>query len=259
MRAIILAAGRGSRLKALTEERPKCLVPLAGRPLLHWQLEALRAAGLRDIAVVRGYRAETLAGLGLTTFDNPRWAETNMVVSLTCARPWLEAETCVVAYADIVYRAATVNALAASQAPLAITYDRQWRALWTARSADPLADAETFVLNTDGTVRDIGRRAASLDEIQGQYMGLLKFTPAGWAAVSAYLDTLTAEQRDRLDMTSLLQRLLGAGVSLAAVPVEGGWCEVDNAADLQVYETRLAAGEPWSHDWREPARSPAHG
>ncbi|MFZ9450262.1 MAG: NTP transferase domain-containing protein, partial [Alphaproteobacteria bacterium] len=64
MRAIILAAGRGSRMRQLTDERPKCLVPLRGRPLLEWQLEALRGAGIREIGIVTGYRREMLASRG---------------------------------------------------------------------------------------------------------------------------------------------------------------------------------------------------
>ncbi len=76
MKAIILAAGRGSRMKSLTEERPKCLVELAGKALLDWQLEALREAGVSEIAIVTGYKRELLANRGLVEFYNPRWAET---------------------------------------------------------------------------------------------------------------------------------------------------------------------------------------
>ena len=63
MRGIILAAGRGSRMKHLTSERPKCMVKLQGKPLIEWQLEALRAAGIDDIAIVTGYRHELLSSV----------------------------------------------------------------------------------------------------------------------------------------------------------------------------------------------------
>jgi choline kinase len=85
MRAIILAAGRGSRIRQLTDDRPKCLVELRGRPLLEWQVEALRGGGAREIGIVTGYRREMLAALGLREFHNPRWQDTNMVSSLECA------------------------------------------------------------------------------------------------------------------------------------------------------------------------------
>ena len=86
MRAIILAAGEGTRLRPHTLDRPKCLVPLAGRPLLAWQADALRRAGVDDITVVTGYRADQVATLGFATVHNDRFRETNMVASAMCAR-----------------------------------------------------------------------------------------------------------------------------------------------------------------------------
>lgn len=251
MRAIILAAGRGSRMGEHTQEQPKCLTRLAGKSLLQWQLEALRAAGIQQTAIVRGYRGEMLAGKADTVFENPRWQETNMVSTLACAAEWLEAEPCLVSYSDIVYHPESVRALAEVEATLAITYDRLWRPLWEDRFADPLTDAEAFRLSPTGDLRAIGGNADSTEAIEGQYMGLLKFTPSGWSAVTDLRTQCTPAERDKMDMTSLLGRLLDGGVRIAAVPVAGRWCEVDNARDLHLYETRLQAAEAWAHDWRE--------
>ena len=101
MKAIILAAGRGSRMKSLTDEKPKCLIELNGKPLLEWQLEALRGAGIEDIAIVTGYKKELLHRYGLKEFHNSLWAETQMVSSLMCANEWLQQSECVVSYSDI--------------------------------------------------------------------------------------------------------------------------------------------------------------
>lgn len=262
MQALILAAGRGSRLRELTDDRPKCLVPLAGKPLLRWQYDALRAAGARQVLVVRGYLAERLvpeaAGLpsgAFATVDNPRWAQCNMLASLLCAGPWLDAtfaggETeVVVSYADIVYPAERVRALCAQGGshPVALTYDTQWEALWRIRFADPLSDAESFACR-DGLLCDIGRKPCGLDDIHGQYMGLLRLTAQGWQTISAVCREL-GEAVDRTDMTTFLRLLLSRRIPVAAVPVAGRWCEVDDQDDLHAYESRLAQGG-WEHDWR---------
>ena len=123
MKAIILAAGRGTRMKDLTDDRPKCLVELRGERC-DLQLEALLEAGVEEIAVVTGYRREMLASRGLTEFYNSRWAETNMVSSLACAEDWLKLEPCIVSYSDIFYGSYAVKSLMKSGAPLALTYDR---------------------------------------------------------------------------------------------------------------------------------------
>ncbi len=249
-RALILAAGRGSRMGALTEERPKCFVPLCGKPLLEWQMEALRAAGIEQIAIVTGYMAEEFRGRGDAIFHNPRWAETNMVSTLACAAPWLEAGPCVVSYADILYHPRHVRSLLDSSSDLALTYDLLWNRLWDLRFEEPLSDAETFRVNGEDRLTEIGGRPRSQEEIQGQYMGLLKFTPVGWSRIRAFLGGLSATERDRLDMTSLLRRLLERGQEIVAVPVQGQWCEVDSERDWQLYQSRLSADDPWSHDWR---------
>src|SRR3954466_13976178 len=86
MRMIILAAGQGTRLRPLTDDRPKCLVPLSGKPLLEWQIETARAVDIPHIAVVCGYRADQLKKYPLTLVPNPRFETTNMALPLFCAR-----------------------------------------------------------------------------------------------------------------------------------------------------------------------------
>ncbi len=245
-RAVILAAGRGSRMREATADRPKCLVPLAGRPLLEWQIRALRGGGMEAVALVTGYLGGQLADRADRCFENPRWQETNMVQSLVCAGEWLQAAPCLVSYADIVYNAGTVRKLAAAEGDLVITFDPHWRELWEARFEDPLADAETFRRDAGGRLVEIGGRARSLEEIQGQYMGLLKFTPAGWRGVCDYLAVLSREQQDRLDMTALLAGLLRSGFPIDTVPVEDRWLEVDSEQDLELYEQQIAGkGDTW--------------
>lgn len=261
MKAVILAAGRGSRMRDQTSDKPKCLLELAGRPLLSWQLDALRQAGADDILVVRGYRGEKLtpAGLGLppdafATADNPRWAETNMLSTLLCADAFIrgkrnggDQEGAVIAYADIVYHPAHVASLARSPHDIAITYDTAWEALWTLRFGDPLLDAETFRAE-GGLLREIGGKPERLADIAGQYMGLIHVTPRGWHMVAEYCAKL-GPRVDKTDMTGFLRGLLADGADIGAVPVAGCWCEADNGTDLERYAEALATGS-WSHDWR---------
>jgi L-glutamine-phosphate cytidylyltransferase len=235
-RALLLAAGRGRRLAPLTDDRPKCLVPLLGLPLIEHQLASLSAAGVERVAVVGGYRAGRLAAYGDTHFRNDRWETSNMVTSLRCADAWLRAGPTIVAYTDLVYGPDAVRALATAPADLAITYDPHWREAWTARFAEPLDDAERFALDPFGAVAEIGGRAASMDEIEGQYMGLLRITPVGWARVRAVLDEMPDKAVDRLDMTALLSLLVEREMTVLAVEAPWPWAEVDSVEDLRRYE-----------------------
>lgn len=236
MKAIILAAGRGSRMKDMTKERPKCLAELNGRALLDIQVDALRDAGIAEIGIVTGYRRELLTTHGLFEFHNSRWNETNMVSSLCNAEQWLTAETCIVSYSDIFYDPSAVRALMASQADIALTYDPNWLALWQKRFDDPLIDAETFRLNPSNELEEIGNQPSSVSEVEGQYMGLLKFTPTGWASLQKIRSEMSQQECDKIHMTGMLQKILESGTLIDAVQYDGEWGEVDTAEDLAVYQ-----------------------
>jgi choline kinase len=258
--ALILAAGRGMRMKALTAERPKCLTPLAGRPLLHWQLEALQKGGVKGLLVVGGYRADMLlpANQGMAddayaTLENPDWAQTNMLSTLLCATPWIEQQLAegagriVISYSDIVYHADHIAALLEHPGPITITYDTQWESLWRLRFGDPLLDAETF-LQENGYLTEIGNKPDSLEAICGQYMGLMQLSHRGWQTVLKGVAAL-GDNVARTDMTTFLRFLLTNGTPVGVVPVAGRWCETDNGDDLKRYQTALET-PGWSHDWR---------
>jgi choline kinase len=243
MRALILAAGRGSRMGRLCDDRPKCLVELAGIPLIERQVAALTRGGVQEIGVVRGYRAGMVDFPGLSYFANERWAETNMVMSLASAAEWLRSGPVIVSYADIFYRSELVRGLAGAPGHLVISYDRDWRNLWTRRFIDPLADAETFRIDSDGQLLEIGGKTTRTEDIEGQYMGLLKFTPPAWIAVESLLNTLDPRVRDRLDMTGLLRRLLDTNVlPIGTFAADGQWGEIDNLEDLALYQKMLSDG-----------------
>jgi choline kinase len=250
VRAIILAAGEGTRLRPHTLDRPKCLVPLAGRPLLDWQVDTLRSAGIDDITLVTGYRAETLVATGLRTIHNPRFADTNMVASLMCARSLFDgADDVLIAYGDILYERRVIEALAASPAPMAIAVNRDWLPLWQLRMDDPLADAETLRMDAAGHVTELGRRPKSLSEVEAQYMGLIGVSAAFAPRLVATYDALDpagpyeGRDRDHMFMTAFLQHVIDHVSPVTAVPCDGGWIEIDTSEELAIFERLHAAGQ----------------
>jgi L-glutamine-phosphate cytidylyltransferase len=236
MKAIILAAGRGSRMMKMTEDRPKCLIELKGRTLLDWQLGAISTVGITEIGIVTGYRRDLIAARGSAEFHNPAWAKTNMVASLERAAAWLESDVCLVSYSDIFYEPQALRLLSATPADIAITYDVRWLESWQRRFEDPLSDAESFRLAQDGSVLEIGNKAERIEDIQGQYMGLLRIEPNGWREIQRVLGQLSHADRARIHMTGLLQKVATAGVcKVMAVAYAGEWGEIDSASDLAAY------------------------
>ena len=245
-RAIILAAGRGSRMGSETAIKPKCLTTLAGKTLLNWQLDSINNVDINDVLVVRGYRAEMIKG-DFKVVDNPRWSETNMVASLFCAES--SEKNTIISYSDIVYKSTHIEKLMKAEYDITITADKYWEELWSARFDNPLDDAETFK-SINNELVEIGGKANHINEIEAQYMGLLKLTPKGWNTIHEIYQSFPPQKRDKIDMTSMLNELLVRKIKIYVVFVEGGWCEADTYSDILAYEEKLNKPNEWKHEWR---------
>jgi len=238
MKAIMLVAGEGTRLRPYTNDRPKCMVEVGGVSLLDRQLAVLQAESVDNIVLVGGYRADMLANRGAKLVLNPRYFETNMVWTLFCADEELAGDV-LICYGDIVYSREILSALLASPADIALSIDMEWEGYWRARNENPLDDAETLKWLPDGRIAEIGKKPTALDQIQGQYMGLLKFSPAGLAQLRHVFHQACAEggiqgkSPEKAYMTDLIQEMIDRGVAVHGVPIDKEWVEVDTVSDLQ--------------------------
>jgi choline kinase len=254
MRPIVIGAGRGSRLGPETDDIPKALVPVMGRPMLEWILEALGAAGFtrRDVVFICGYRADVMKARypEFTYVENRDWERNNILASLLCARTYL-AEGFVSTYADIVYRGSTVTKLMASPHDKVLACDTDWRRRYVDRSLHPESDGEK--MRAEGTrVVELSRRIES-ERASGEFIGVMKMSPAGAREITAAFDEASAlhagktwrEGRtfERAYLIDLFQEMIEQGSEFHRVDTHGGYMEIDTREDL-------ACAEKW---WRESA------
>lgn len=238
--AVHLAAGEGTRLRPYTEDTPKPMVELAGKGLLEHNLQTLEAAGIQDQLIVTGYEPDVIEALGHETVHNPIFDQTDMVYSLFCARDQFPSDRdLLISYGDIIYERGVAEALLDCQAPVCVVMDNRWRDLWELRFDDPLDDAETLKLTDDNAIEEIGNPAESYSNIEGQYIGLIKVRSDYIEEFGTVYDELSGGgeglERDSVEMTHFLQHLIDQGWDVKAVPIDGGWLEVDTVADLETY------------------------
>jgi L-glutamine-phosphate cytidylyltransferase len=244
---VIIAAGRGSRLKNETDELPKTLVEVMGRPMLEWIFEALESAGLsrKDAVFVCGYRADVIQARypELTYVTNHDWQNNNILLSLLKARSYLK-DGFVSTYGDIVYEGAVVQKLVASPADIALGCDTRWRRRYVGRTQHPETDAEK--LRSDGKrVVELSRTIAS-EEADGEFIGVMKLSSAGAAqlldafdeAEARYGGGLFREGRSfqKAYLIDLLAEMLERGVSMQHEDTAGGYMEIDTLQDLSMAE-----------------------
>ncbi|MCS5707680.1 phosphocholine cytidylyltransferase family protein [Candidatus Berkiella cookevillensis] len=251
---MILAAGQGTRLQPLTNNKPKCLTPILNKPIIEWQIETAHAANIRDIIVVGGYKIEQLEKYPITLICNENFMTTNMVYSLLCAKDHFN-DDIIISYGDIIYTNQILQKLISSSHDLAITIDLLWQSYWEQRFEDPLSDAESLELFYDGRIKEIGQKAQNISDIQGQYIGLCLFRKK---AIHSLLQTYNdlSENDTKLNgrsagnyfMTDLLQEMIRRNIALHSFPINRGWYEIDSLSDLAVAEASLQKNNILQHE-----------
>ena len=250
IRAIILAAGHGIRLRPITDARPKCLVSLHGKTLLDRQAQVLKGAGVNDIHVVGGYRVEQIRMASYNCSVNLQYATTNMVETLFSALPFIELDgDLVISYGDIVYQDDNLKKVLACDDEICVMIDLNWRRYWELRFEEPLLDAETLIFDNKGYITELGKKPDSFESIQGQYTGLIKVRADKKKEFVKFYKSLDRQKIyegknfSNMYMTSFLQELINSDWKVKGVFVKNGWLEVDSIKDLEIYEKLAKIGE----------------
>jgi choline kinase len=239
---VILCAGQGRRLLPLTEFVPKCLLRVAGRPVLEWQLRALAANGVADVTVVTGFGADAVErGLermgpvadGVRTLFNPFFAVSDNAGSCFLARDLLRAPSgAVLLNGDTLFEPAVLRrALRAPEAPITVTVDRK-----------PAYDADDMKVSVEGTrLRAIGKTLRP-DETDAESIGLLLFRGRGGAMFAEGLEAvLRRPDGIRRWYLSVVDALAPTG-DVRVASIEGlAWGEIDYPADIARAEAAVRA------------------
>jgi len=234
--AVVLAAGRGRGLEALTVDRPKVMLPIAGKPLLRWLVDGFKKEHINDITVVGGYRADAIDTAGIKLVVNSRYAQTGELASLACAVEALDSDA-VIAYGDLLFRSYVLRDLVECKADFSVVVD----SLMTGSSNHTVRDFAYCSRGDDrglfGTPVLLKRVTSAADAEgipQGRWVGMLNVSRAGLVKLKAALAALRAgDGFDTLDMPALLNALIGAGAAIEVLYVHGHWRGVNDLDDLR--------------------------
>ncbi len=244
MKVIILAAGQGQRLRPLTDNCPKCMVEYHGKPIIDYILQVIRECSLENIIVIDGYKKDTLESYlkneNVKFYTNSDFDKTNMVTTLFCAESELNDDV-IISYSDIIYKKEVLQKLIDSDADISVIVDQNWQELWSIRMENPLDDAETMKIGVNNTIIELGKKATNYNDIQGQYIGLIKISKKMISKIKDFYSGLDKnaiyDGKDfyNMFMTSFIQMIIERLCPVNAVFINGGWIEIDSTSDLENY------------------------
>ena len=251
MKSIIIAAGPAKRLRPLTDNLPKCMLKIDGKPIIQNTIELFRSHGINDISIVRGWKGEKINFSRTDYFENADFWNNNILHSLMCARAKMEeaiktGEDVVITYSDIWYSDSVVKKLLEDKHDIAAIVDIDWRDYYEGRTSHTISEAENVFMDQNKKMLKIGKHIFT-DKVpkhnQGEFIGLWKFTPKGIKIFLKHFDRLNsalkkdepfqnAKEWRKSYITDIFQEMIDKGEKVYCVLIKKNWKEFDTVQDF---------------------------
>jgi choline kinase len=242
MKAIIIGAGRGSRLMPTTADTPKCFAQVGDKRILDWILTAFSENAITDVAFIGGYQIDKVRQ-AYPQFDfchNADWENNNILASFMHAEEHMD-QPFICAYSDILFTPAVVKRLLANDADMTLVVDTDWQDRYAERTEHPADDAEKVTVS-NGQVTEI-HRDLDIAESHGEYIGVAKFSPTGARRLRNHYHRCRethagqpwreAKSFEKAYLIHLFQEMIEAGEAFAHVDTPGQYIEIDTQQDYE--------------------------
>jgi len=230
MKAVILAAGQGTRIRAVHGERPKCLIKVDDETILDHQIDGLSKAGINEIAIVVGYEKQQIIRhvrrkFGrrtpkITFIDNPAFALTNNMYSLWMAREWISGDGFACLNADVICDPQILKSAMKTACLVSMIVDPEWR------------DETMKVIISNGQIVQMSKKI-SKSEFSGTYIGITVFDQLINTRFFAKMTDLLDAGRVNEFFNVAVQELVDEGLRVGFTTTAGApWAEIDDPLDL---------------------------
>jgi len=241
-KALIIAAGLGSRLKKHTENLPKCMLDFGGKTLLQRQLDSYKKNGIKDISLIRGYKKEKINYKGIKYFENTDYKNNNILNSIFYAEKVINGNI-IISYSDILFDSSVVERTLDTDHDISVVVDIDWRGYYVGRKDHPISEAENVIFNSNNEVEKIGKINTGNEEVHGEFIGMIKLSNRGTEIFKEHFHRLKkiywnkpfqrAKTFQKAYLTDFIQELVDIGIKVHCVIIESGWKEIDTVEDYK--------------------------
>lgn len=230
MKALILAAGLGTRLAPITDTCPKCMVPVNGKPIIQKQIENLLENNISDITVVGGYLYNVLEKFIHELYPNIKiinsidYENTNNMYSAFLGKEYVGNDDFLMMNADVYYDSSVIKTLLDFNKPNAIVTD-----------IGNYLEESMKVIEKDGRLVEIAKTITKEDAL-GVSIDVYRFSKEGGNAFFEKCRQYIEDKKEKKKWSEVALNDILDEVEFYACPLVGRWCEIDNHEDLKIAE-----------------------
>ena len=246
-KAIIIAAGKSTRLKPLTDNLPKCLLPIndEGKTILGNTINVFNDCDINNIIIIRGYRKEKINFPGFKYYEDD--IQNGILSSLMYAKEEMNGPF-IATYSDILFEKEVVDTLLAVKGDIVAVVDTDWQDYYEDRTAHPFSEAENVILDGDKIIK-IGK-TIDYKISNGEFIGMIKCSEKGvkifreiYEKAKEKYKTGPFQEAPRFKkayLTDLIQEIIDEGYEVKAAKIKKGWAEFDTVQDYERFRNQFA-------------------
>ena len=243
MKAIILAAGDGSRMGKLTQNIPKPLVMVNGKSIIERQLSILKQNKILDVIIITGSHNEKFNFKNVVYVNDLDHKKHDVLGSLMAAKSIIN-DDILTSYSDIIFEEKILKSMTEFTGDIGIAVDLDWEKNYVNRDQHPKSEAENVLINGN-EILELRKNISECKENEkiGECLGLMKFSrKASKVFLDKYSELETshkgkfhnAPSLEKALISDMLQELIVSGIRISPIYVSGKWCEIDTPQDLQI-------------------------
>ena len=241
MNAIIIAGGKSTRIRPLSNEIPKTMIEVYGKSVLERQIEVFQSCGISDITAVTGYHSEKINLPNINCIKNEEYKTTNVNEGLFCAKAKLN-DSVIITYGDIIFEYEVLEQILNFKGDIGVVIDLDWEKQYTGKFGRPISEADNVIMNKKQILKISKNLTKKDDLILAESIGIFKLSKSGAKILLDRYNHLKKSHKGRFHSASsfkdaffmdMIQDLIDTNVIIEPIPINGRWCEIDTQLDLE--------------------------
>tara|TARA_B100001167_G_C16744181_1_gene292571 strand:- start:323 stop:1081 length:759 start_codon:yes stop_codon:yes gene_type:complete len=239
--AIIIAGGKSTRIRPLSNEIPKTMVEVYGKSILERQIEVFQSCGISDITAVTGYHSEKINLPNINCIKNEEYKTTNVNEGLFCAKAKLN-DSVIITYGDIIFEYEVLEQILNFKGDIGVVIDLDWEKQYTGKFGRPISEADNVIMNKKQILKISKNLTKKDDLILAESIGIFKLSKSGAKILLDRYNHLKKSHKGKFHSASsfkdaffmdMIQDLIDTNVIIEPIPINGRWCEIDTQLDLE--------------------------